>query len=312
LAEYPALDLRFQPGQDARLYAVLDDFQPIAIQEHETADGWLVFFGSPQTRDAAAAALSGFRDDVLRSIAAVSVPDEDWARRSQANLTAVTVGRITVAPPWDSLVDATGSRSADPGSHTADPGSGTPDPVKDRILIVIDPSMGFGTGHHQTTRLCLSLLQSAEVTGRSVIDVGTGSGVLAIAAWRLGARSVAAMDNDPDAIQNARENIERNGAAIEVSRADLHDFSTAPADIITANLTGAVLKDHASRLRLLVTRGGSLIVSGFSPEEMPDVIGAFGGGVAARAVEDEWAAAVIRVTRSGTDRVDRKVDRGPY
>ena len=304
LTDYPALDLRFQPGDDpdtlatleSRLYAALDDFQPTAIQEHESADGWLVFFRSHGAREAAGAALSGFVQGSLLSITSVIVPDEDWARRSQASLTAVTVGRITVAPPWDPLLDKTGSRAALPGSGTSDPRSLIPDPVNDRLLIVIDPSMGFGTGHHQTTRLCLSLLQSADVTGRRVVDVGTGSGVLAIAAWRLGARQVVAMDTDPDAIQNARENVERNGANgdVEVIQADLQDSSTAPADIVTANLTAAVLLRHASALRRLVAPGGALIVSGFSPEELPDVIAAFGAREVERVVEDEWAAAMMR------------------
>jgi ribosomal protein L11 methyltransferase len=295
LAEYPALDLRFQPGLDARLYAALDDLEPIAIQEHETADGWLVFFRSHGAREAAATALCGFVRDSLLSVTSVMVPDEDWARRSQASLTAITVGRITVAPPWDSLLDKTGSRAALLGSRTPDPGSPIPDPVKDRIVVVIDPSMGFGTGHHQTTRLCLALLQSADVTGRRVVDVGTGSGVLAIAAWRLGASSIVAMDNDPDAIQNARENVERNGAHgdVEVIQADLEDCSTAPADIVTANLTAAVLLVHTSGLRRLVAPGGALIVSGFSPEELPGVVAAFGARDVERVVEDEWAAAMM-------------------
>jgi ribosomal protein L11 methyltransferase len=291
LAEWPALDLRFQPGPDAaaleaRLYAALDDHQPIAIQEHESADGWLVFFRSAGSRDAAAAAVAGLP---LLSTAPVNVPDDDWARRSQANLTAVTIGRITVAPPWDPLIP-------DPRSRSPDPGSLIPDPVTDQILIVIDPSMGFGTGHHQTTRLCLALLQSMDVKGRMVIDVGTGSGVLAIAAWHLGASVVVAMDNDPDAIQNACENVERNGAAsgVEVVEAELLDFAAAPADLVTANLTAAVVRQHASTLGRLVAPGGSLIVSGFSPEELADVAASFAARDVRQVVEGEWTAAVIQ------------------
>jgi ribosomal protein L11 methyltransferase len=283
LADWPALDLRFPPGHDlaaleARLYAALDDHQPLAIQELESADGWLVFFRSAGARDAAAAAVAGLP---LLSTTPVKVPDDGWARRSQANLTAVTVGRITVAPPWDPLIP--------------EPGSAILDPVTDQILIVIDPSMGFGTGHHQTTRLCLALLQSVDLKGRRVIDVGTGSGVLAIAAWQLGARSVVAIDNDPDAIQNARENVERNEAAgVELLHGELLGFAAAPADLVTANLTAAALRQHASTLGRLVAPGGSLIVSGFSPEELAEVAAAFEARAVRHVVEGEWTAAVIQ------------------
>ena len=254
LTDYPAIDLRFQPGSDgarieALLYAALDDFQPLAIQEHESADGWLVFFRDAVHRDGAAAALRRLEIHPSLALTPLEVPDEDWARRSQANLRAITVGRITVAPPWD---------VPDAASRLSDPGSRIPDPVTDHIVIVIDPSMGFGTGHHQTTRLCLSLLQSIEIAGRRLIDVGTGSGVLAIAAAKLGARSVTAMDNDPDALQNARENVERNAVIVEIVQADLAAFTAAPADIVVANLTAAVLRHHASTLRRLVAPHGVL------------------------------------------------------
>ena len=140
----------------------------------------------------------------------VDVPDEEWARRSQANLTPVRIGHIVVAPPW---------LAPDPVPPAYDL-----QPVPNRIrhsadhLIVIDPSTGFGTGHHETTRLCLSLLQRIELFGRRVIDVGTGSGVLAIAAALLGASSVVALDEDPEALRNARENVARNNVATLVER----------------------------------------------------------------------------------------------
>ena len=305
LTEYPAIDLRFEPGSDrarieALLYAALDDFQPLAIQEHESADGWLVFFRDAVHRDGAAAALRRLEIHPSLTLTSLDVPDEDWARRSQANLRAIAVGRITVAPPWD--VPDAASRHSYPGSRIADcvtdhqgPGSRIPDPVTGQIVIVIDPSMGFGTGHHQTTRLCLSLLQSIEITGRRLIDVGTGSGVLAIAAAKLGARSVTAMDNDSDALHNARENVERNAVIVEIVQADLAAFTAAPADIVVANLTAAVLRHHASTLRRLVAPHGVLIISGFSPEELADVTAPFDAREVRTAAEAEWAAAMLRV-----------------
>jgi ribosomal protein L11 methyltransferase len=279
LADYPALDLRFavDPSTAALqdlLYAALDDFQPLALQEHESADGWRVFFRELSVRDAAAAALAHFGDRGLLTIEPLLVPDEDWARRSQAGLTSVTVDRITVAPPWDTDQDL-------PAGH---------------MLIVIDPSMGFGTGHHQTTRLCLALLQSIPVEGRGLIDVGTGSGVLALAGWKLGAAPVTALDNDPDAIQNARENIASNGAegGIDADCRELAGMTDTPAGVVTANLTAAVLIHHAAQLRALVAPGGALIVSGFSGAEQPEVVQAFGLTLEDARFEGEWAAALLR------------------
>ena len=131
-------------------------------------------------------------------------------------------------------------------SADARPQSGTPAP----IVIEIEPSRGFGTGHHQSTRLCLVLLQSRKLASQTVIDVGTGSGVLAIAAAKLGAAFVSAIDVDPDAIENARENISRNGvdAIVEAHVRDLTEAALSPADVVIANLTGTLLARHAEAL----------------------------------------------------------------
>jgi ribosomal protein L11 methyltransferase len=290
LASYPALDIWYGPGPDTAtlhdlLYAALDPFEPMAIHEYESGDGWRVFFRLPAHRDSARAALADELGDRLLALSPADVDDEDWARRSQAALTAIRVGRIVVAPPWD----ATNHSSLIP-----DPQSPIPNPD---ITIVIEPSMGFGTGHHATTRLCLELLQSIELGGKRVIDVGTGSGVLALAAYRLDASHVTAMDNDPDALQNARENIARNGApeSITVIEADLSTASSDRADVVVANLTGAVLQRYASALGQRVQPGGALIVSGFSPDEMDDVLGAFGLPASVSRREGEWAAAMFRM-----------------
>jgi ribosomal protein L11 methyltransferase len=172
----------------------------------------------------------------------------------------------------------------------SDPGSRIPDPD---IVVVIDPSTGFGTGHHATTRLCLELLQEVEVQGKRVIDVGTGSGVLAIASWKVGAREVVAIDHDPDALQNARDNMQRNGVEVELVDADLSAVALAPADIVLANLTSAALQRFAGALGALVAPGGVMIVSGFSPDDLDEVARALTGSVAILLQDGEWAAAMV-------------------
>jgi ribosomal protein L11 methyltransferase len=294
---FPALDVRWTPDASALselLHATLYEFEPQAIQDSESADGWRVFFRTAPQRNGAVEALRTSFGDRLTSIEAIDVPDDDWARRSQADLKAVRVGRIIVAPPWDP-VGGQGSEAGGQGSHPAAPASGLWPPAPE-IVIIIDPSTGFGTGHHETTRLCLALLQEIDLTGKSVIDVGTGSSVLALAAWKLGASRVVAFDDDPEALRNAVENVGRNRAvAVELCEADLASFTTQPADVVMANLTGAVLQRHAGRLRGLVKREGSLLISGFSPDEERDVAGGFGGRIVRLTRAGEWAAALIDV-----------------
>ena len=102
-----------------------------------------------------------------------------------------------------------------------------------------------------------------------MIDVGTGSGVLAIAAAKLGATAVVAIDEDPDALRNAAENVSRNHVSdvVDVREVDLGSYDGQSADVVVANLTGAVIQKHAERLVQLVAAGGTLIVSGFSTAE---------------------------------------------
>src|SRR6185436_1988873 len=157
-------------------------------------------------------------EELLRGLASLrvlslDVSDEDWAARSQQGLGPVVVGRIVVVST--SGVENTTS-PVDPRGRGEAP-----------IQISILPSMGFGTGHHASTRRCLSLLQRVPLDGARVLDAGTGSGVLAIAAWKLGAREVLAVDADPDALSAAAENLERNGAtnAIQIALVDLGKLS---------------------------------------------------------------------------------------
>ena len=292
------------------LYAELDPFEPVAIQEHDAGDGWRVFFRTAAMRDAARGALACEFGNALLDLIPKDIDDEDWARRSQASLKAIRAGRIIVAPPWELPSDwrlATGGwPNPDPSTSSGSSRATSsdelriasrepPDASRD-IVIVIDPSMGFGTGHHATTRLCLELLQRIEVRDRRVTDVGTGSGVLALAAWKLGAASIAAIDNDADALQNARENIDRNGAtgAIEVLEGDLSSVSLPPADIVIANLTGSVLQRHADPLGRLAASSGVFIVSGFGGDELDAIASALAATPRHVLGEGEWTAAILK------------------
>lgn len=263
---YPAIDVRC--AADDLLYAALDDHSPTAIEER--SNSVRVFFGTAEARDAAARVIGE-----QFPVSPIDVPDEDWARRSQLNLQPIAVGRILIVP-----------RPEFPSP-----------PVPDQITIVIQPSMGFGTGHHATTRMCLEGMQATSLRGKVVLDVGTGSGVLAIAAARLGAARAIGLDVDLDAIQSARENLTLNPEASGVSF-ELVDVRAMPlpvSDLVVANLTGALLVRAAPALLAAVAPGGRLLVSGVLKDERADVVRALRGAtVEWERSEDEWTALAVK------------------
>jgi ribosomal protein L11 methyltransferase len=262
------------PLQD-RVLADLDGLEIVAIAE-QPADTWQVFFRSESERAAAIALLHAIQTPSAIGLRALDVDDEDWARRSQASLRAVRAGRIVVAPPWDA-----GAMAHDPAVMT----------------VVIEPAMGFGSGHHATTRLCLTALQRLDLRGRRVLDVGTGSGVLALAAIRLGAAGVLGIDVDSDALDNARGNAALNGSpgGLEFRQADFRRETGLVADVVVANLTGGMLAAGAPDLARAVAAGGYLILSGVTAEERDAVYAAFAPGFRMEwnAEEDGWCCAMF-------------------
>jgi ribosomal protein L11 methyltransferase len=297
---WPALDLRSgqvdETGELGGLVAAaLADYVPLAIQDliapplppgglwdptapppeepPPTPIAWRVCFAEVADRDAAADAIRQL--DLGLTIDILDLPDDDWVARSQASLTAIRAGRFIVAPPWD-LPAA---------------------PPPDVHVLIIEPSMGFGTGHHQTTRLCLQALSGLPVAGTSVLDLGTGSGVLAMAASVLGARAIRGVDIDADAIAAAQRSAALNTLPTPVvfETADAFVTPPAPAGIVLANLTGAMLIRSADSITALVGPGGTLVVSGFMADEQPGVEAALEAfDVVSRSAEDEWCAAVLR------------------
>jgi ribosomal protein L11 methyltransferase len=288
----PVLAIRFPasfPDSELpdRLAALLDDHDPVAIDEGAVEpDGvagppvcWHVYFAAGPTRDRAAAAVAEAFGGAGLTVSAVEIPSEDWAVRSQAAVRAIWVGSLVVAPPWD-LPDV---------------------PAASRI--VIKPSTGFGTGHHATTRLCLRALQALDLAGRVVLDLGAGSGILAIAAVKRGAAGALAVDCDPDALASAAENVDLNdvGDQVTLRLADLATLSAAglpPADVVLANLTAGVLARHADAIRGTAVPGGTIVVSGVLRDQADGVTAAFEADGVRRLVgrdaEDEWVSLTLR------------------
>jgi ribosomal protein L11 methyltransferase len=182
---------------------------------------------------------------------------EDWAERWRAFHRGVVVGTLWVGPPWE-------------------------EPPGDAVAVVVDPGRAFGTGGHATTRLCLELLQL--VPRGSLVDVGCGSGVLAIAAARLGFGPVVGLDNDPAAVAATEENARRNGVRIEARLGDALVGPLPETDVAVANITGEALPWLPLRSPLAITSGY------LAAEE----VGLPAYAHAERRVLDGWAADLFR------------------
>jgi ribosomal protein L11 methyltransferase len=193
-----------------------------------------------------ARALSGAGLETTLSYTVARIDDQDWVRATQAQFAPVRISRrLWVVPSW----------------HEA------PDPSA--INLVIDPGLAFGTGTHATTRLCLAWLESTVRGGESVLDYGSGSGILAIAAMKLGARSARGVDVDAAALLAARHNAMQNRVAAEFILPD--DASGATADIVVANILARPLQLLAPLLAKATAAGGAIALSGILTEQTAEV-----------------------------------------
>ena len=139
------------------------------------------------------------------------------------------------------------------------------------VIVELDPGLAFGTGTHPTTAMCLQWLDSADLAGKTVIDYGCGSGVLAIAALKLGAAGAVAVDIDPQAVTATAENASRNGVTDRLTVGTVADTSLHPADILVANILAEPLAALAPSLSTLVTPGGSIVLSGLLAQQAGQV-----------------------------------------
>ena len=148
-------------------------------------------------------------------------------------------------------------------------------PVQDAVVVELDPGLAFGTGHHPTTALCLRWLDSADLQGKSIIDYGCGSGILAIAALRLGAASVVAVDHDPQALEATRANAEQNTVADRLLTCPPEAMSDEPSDLLVANILAGPLVELAPRLAELTRPGGSIALSGILSDQTAQIQAAY-------------------------------------
>jgi ribosomal protein L11 methyltransferase len=267
------LAIRCRPGDAERVLAELLDLVPGGVEE-ERGDGYVEFaiYGAPgelpALPDVRAAA-----GDALVDVSTSEIPD-DWSERWKAFHRPVDVSwrfrRLRVRPPWEAPLAGAG------------------------IDIVIDPGQAFGTGAHHTTRLCLELLLELEPAG-ALADWGCGTGVLAIAAARLGFEPVLACDWEAASVQATRENALVNGVPeIAVERVDLRRAPGPWAPTVVANLIRPLLLDVAA---VMEQPPATLIVSGLLREEAAEVVAAFarhGLREAARRSGGEWTAVQLR------------------
>jgi ribosomal protein L11 methyltransferase len=277
------LAVRTRPEHAERVLAELIELAPGGVEE-DRGQSYVEYaiYGPPgevpEHPDLEAAAGDG-----LVEITSTEVPD-DWADRWQEFHRPVVVGgRLRVRPSW---VDA----------HEEEAGGA--------IEIVIDPARAFGTGAHSTTRMCLGLLlEHADAAGArgALADWGTGSGVLAIAAAKLGFSPVSACDHEPASLDAARTNAAANDVELDLARINLREQAALSAPTVAANLTAPVLLAVAKRL---VDQGGeppdALICSGLLGGEVDSVVGAFGEhGLAERArrADGEWRALLLVASR---------------
>lgn len=207
--------------------------------------------------------------------------EEDWANAWKRHYQIHRIGRrVTVRAPWHD-----------------------PEPSATDVTIVLDPGMAFGTGLHASTRLCLLALEDEieRRPGLALLDVGTGSGILAIAALALGAERVDAVDIEPVAVRSARENAARNGVAdrlrVELGSVGVDQPFTGEYPLVLANIIARVLIDVAPALARTVATDGTLILSGIIEGREPAVRQAFDGeGLRydRRDQEEDWVSLVYR------------------
>ena len=225
------------------------------------------------------ARIKALTDDLFESGAiAVSTedfPEENWSENWKQYFTTRHVGKVVIRPTWEPY-----------------------EPKGSDVVVSLDPGQAFGTGDHPTTRLCLDLIQKVVMEGKGVADVGCGSGILAIAAAKLGSATVFASDIDPRSVEIAKENATLNDVQIPMVDAPGFDALQGEYDVLMSNIITATLIRLAPSARNYIKPGGCWIVSGIiraNWEDLKTAVVAEGFRLENKEEEDDWVGAIFRL-----------------
>jgi ribosomal protein L11 methyltransferase len=257
------LSLRCRAADEARLEAALEDLGALSVSLMDAADAenekailepgvgetplWpevtmLALFEHGTHEALLLHALEAFDDRIDLAAATFRVvEDQDWERAWMDQYAPMKFGTRTWIVPWNMEAPAEAANG---------------------VIVRLDPGLAFGSGTHPTTALCLAWLDSLDLAGKTVLDFGCGSGILALAALKLGAARAVGVDNDPQAVLATRDNAERNGVGerIEVRTPDAEPIATYP--VVVANILAVALDALAETLAARVTPGGVIALSG--------------------------------------------------
>jgi ribosomal protein L11 methyltransferase len=257
---------------DEGLAARVDPSRPAVVRAYVPARDPLAAEESAARADAALGRIRAFNLRPIGGMATRLVHEADWADAWKAHFPVLHVGRrLVIRPSWRRYR----ARS-------------------DELVIALDPGMAFGTGLHPTTRLCLVALERLGAPSQRVLDLGCGSGILSLAAVRLGGRTVVALDTDPIAIEATETNARRNRAQDQIhARLGSLPSGEPRFDLVVANLVGSILVELSPALAGELRGGGQLVASGIFRDREPEVRGAFADAgllVRERDVEGDWVA----------------------
>jgi ribosomal protein L11 methyltransferase len=288
------LSLTVNADKQAQIESALEDLGALAItlqdSDADTPDERAIFeprvgetpmwneivlqalFDAEADRAGLVHALSDLVPDVVpEQIAFRNIADQDWTRAWMDAFKPMQFGKRLWIYPWNI----------------------EPPPDPDNVIVRLDPGLAFGTGTHPTTALCLAWLDSLDLRGKTVIDFGCGSGILAIATLKLGAARVIGVDNDEQAIVASRDNAERNGVSEKLDLYTPGRFAPVEADVLVANILAGPLHDLAPQFARCVKPGGSFAISGILDGQHTELLTRYA----------EWFDALDAVIQDGWVRI---------